>query len=394
MSDNYINGILPPISGNAYLTENKITYQILNPKTMTFTLDSKSQVNIMAWGPGGNSGPNKQSFNYDDYSNCFCNGEETYNKSLPKDGSWVWYPEDHNHTTFFDTFIFKYPIKKAPFGGGGSGAYASSNLTLDSGIYYYSIGVTSGTKTWFGPSMNISNAYVIADTGYDSTASLNKPNRDRENPNLNLENKSISYGGLGGQIPQSKGDVIIGGNKGSDSYSANNIIGGTGGKPVNPIDNFNGAGGSFGGFGEAGKILLKIESTNLDVYNFAQFYYDFNHNNTSGLSGKIIGTFSNNGNMNAILTNNLTNLSRISGYSDNKKSEIDDGSQPVPGDWTDGTNEFTFLDVNVKLTNSIVLSGKILGNLENDMRVNKKFAFNTLRCWITATQKGDSECNC
>lgn len=399
--DGTISATLPSLNGNTFVVQNAITYQVLNPKNLSFTLPQKSEITIMAWGPGGNSGPNKIGTNLNDYCNCFCNGEAKTNSSLPNDGSWVWYPEQNNTTSYYDTFIFKYPIIKAPFGGGGSGAFAESTITLSSGTYYYTVGVLSGTRTWFGPSMNPNSAYVIADTGYDSTNSINKINRDKENPNVNLEAQSISFGGKGGQVSNSKGDSIIGGNIGTNSYSASQIIGGTGGAAVNPIGNFNGAGGSFGGYGDAGKILLKIESAAIDTFNFGQIYYNFSKSNndsgSSSFSGKITGTFAINGGGNIDLSNSLLKRTRFAGYTDNQYQNIDDGSQPVPGTWTDpnGTT-FSYTDVNINLSQgkNTELTGKVEGYVQNNMRSNKKFAFNTLRCWITGSQIGDRECNC
>ena len=398
----YIDATFPSLMGNTYLVQNSIDYKVLNPKNMTFNVSQKSEITVMAWGPGGNSGPNKSSTNLTDYANAFCDCESTCNPSLPKDGSWVWYPTSSKpKTSYYDTFTFNYPKIVAPFGGGGSGAFAESTISLDAGTYYYSIGVTSGTRTWFGPSMNPNSAYVIADTGYDSTNSINKVNRDNENPNVNLETKSISFGGKGGQISQSKGDTILGGNKGTDSYSASQIIGGTGGAAVNPMGNYNGAGGSFGGYGDAGKILLKIESAALNTFDFGSIYYNFNSqnndNNSAGFSGKIVGTFEVQTSGSIDLSNMLLKHTRFAGYSDNEYQNITNGTQSVPGTWTD-SNGVTFsyvnLQINLSYGHNTGFDGKINGYVQNNMRTNKRTSFNTLRCWITGSQIGDRECNC
>lgn len=395
-----INGNIPSnFKGNAFLVSNTIFYQTLSPLSIEFKLEQKSQITIMAWGPGGNSGPNKNNFNYVNSENC-CNSIK--NQSLPNNGSWKWLPDNNpNNTTYYDVFNLKYPIKKAPLGGGGSGAFSESTLTLESGNYYYNIGITSGTKTWFGPDLNINDAYVIADSGYDATKSLHKNSRDKNDPNLDLDTVSISFGGSGGKISESKGDTILAGNKGSDSYSTNVITGGTGGSPVNPIDNFNGTGGSFGGNGEPGKILLKIETSNLNTFDFCKIYYNFsssnNDTNSSYIRGKIISTMNIPSRVNINLSNTLTKFTRFAGYTDDQYQKINDGSQKVPGTWIDPSNtEFSYVDINIKLNGigNTGFVGKINGYISNEARINKKFSFNTLRCWIVSYNIGDNTCNC
>lgn len=390
--DCVVNGVIPStFKGNVFSVINNVFYQTLSPMSISFSINQKTEITIMAWGPGGNSGPDKNNFNYINKNNC-CNS--TVNSSLPKNGSWRWLPDETNVTTYSDTTRFKFPIIEAPFGGGGSGAFAESNFVLEPGTYYYNIGTTSGTKTWFGPSLNDDTAYVIADSGYDATPSFKKTQRDKTDPNLDLNSLSISFGGAGGKISESRGDIIISGNKGSDSYSTNISTGGSGGAPVNPIDNYNGAGGSFGGNGEPGKILLKIENGNLNTFDFGQIYYNFN--SQSNLNCSIKGTFEiyTKGSVNL---NNISKFTRISGYTDDVYQNIDDGSQKVPGEWTDPSGvDFSLFAVDVKLGNigNTKLTSSINGYISNEMRVNKLQSFNTLRCWIVSYNIGDNTCNC